>query len=195
MILGIALLTAFPLAGAEEEIVPMLLGDEVSPMLVEVQPNPPVNESAANETANETDPEPEPEWVEFANPTPRPLSLEGFFLTDYDGCFAPGEGFVDDYRWPLNATVPAEDRLVVELPTHHCLTLANSGDTLALEDEEGRVIQNVTYGSEGELAAPEDGDSLSACHAQDNLHRAWEVAAESRNATNPECPPILPTQE
>lgn len=163
--LGLASLIAAPASTAQFE---------VEPLLVEVQPDP------LEETY-------EREWVEFANPAPFPLSLEGFYLTDHDACFVPGEGLVENYRWPLNATVPASSRLVILLPDN-CLNLANSGDDLALENEDGDVIQSVAYGEEGNLDAPESGQSLSACHHTNEIHGAWGLALQSPGRTNPDCP-------
>lgn len=160
--LGLALSIALPAATAD---------DAVAPTLVEVEPTP----------------EGEAEWVEFANPAPTPVSLEGLYLTDDDFCFAP-DGPTESYRWPLNVTVPAQDRLVVELPSS-CLTLANSGDTLALEDEDGNVLQSVSYGAEGALPTPTEAQSLSACHAAGLIHGGWDVAAHSPGADNHACLP------
>lgn len=147
--------------------------DAAAPLLVEVQPDP-VGESF------------DEEWVEFANPTASDLSLDGLYLTDYDACFVDGEGFVSEYRWPLDVTVPAADRLVVELPSN-CVNLANGGDTLALEGEHGNVIQTVSYGDEGTLDAPDDGESVSACHAGALVHGGWAIAAQSPSAHNQGC--------
>lgn len=148
-------------------------GDTLAPTLVEAQPDP-------------TGEVYEREWVEFANPSPAPLDLDGLYLTDHDACFLPGEGFVDEYRWPLNATVPATSRIVLQLPTH-CLNLANGGDDLALEDEQGNVLQSVSYGPDGDVDAPGDGESLSACHQGALVHGAWALAQQSPAGANQDC--------
>ncbi|PSG96443.1 hypothetical protein BRD56_10590 [Thermoplasmatales archaeon SW_10_69_26] len=174
--LGTALLIAVPAAAAE---------DTTAPTLVEAQPSP------DGHTHDE-------EWVEFANPAPTALDLEGLFLTDHDACFAPGEGYVETYRLALdNVTVPARDRVVVELPASPCLNLADGGDDLFLEDEQGKQIQQVAYGSEGELPAPGTGESLSACQAtaerwsdrQPMIHGDWSTAMASPGNANPSCSP------
>lgn len=162
--LGLALVIALP-AGAAT--------DQAAPALVEVQPDP--SEQLYDR-----------EWVEFANPTPAPVSLEGLYLTDHDSCFQPGEGFVEEYRWALNATVPAQERLVLTLPSG-CLNLSDAGDDLALEDEEGHELQSLAYGDQGDLSAPNDGESLSACQAGSMAHAGWEVALQSPGATNQPC--------
>lgn len=158
----------------------------LDPQLVEVQPDP--GEQG-----------PGGEWVEIANPSPLPADLDGLYLTDYDPCFAPGQGFVEEYRWPLEATVPARGLLVLELPDN-CLTLADRGDEIALEDEEGNVLEHVAYGDEGELPEPDPGESLAACHEAAHQYEGWDVHPVTPGRTNPRCPqgsglsPLTPWQ-
>jgi hypothetical protein len=159
----IALTAAAPAALAE---------DRAAPTMVEVQPTPADDD----------------EWVEFANPTPVDVSPEGLYLTDHDACFAPGQGFVDEYRWPVEVTVPAQDRLVVDLPdAGSCLTLADGGDELALEDEEGNELQAVSYGPEGDHGVPGPSQSLAACHAGALVHGNWSLAGATPGVANPSC--------
>lgn len=165
VVLSLSLLTVLPGAA--------LATDRAAPVLVEVQPDP----SEASGLG---------EWVELANPLPVELALDGLYLTDNDPCFAPGQGYVESYTWPLTGTLAPGERIVLELPAH-CLTLANSGDDLHLVTEDGQVLQSVAYGDLGKLPTPADGESLSACTMLGNLHGAWQVTGETPGATNPGC--------
>ncbi|MDX1612342.1 MAG: lamin tail domain-containing protein [Candidatus Thermoplasmatota archaeon] len=147
--------------------------DATSPVMVEVQPNP-------------EGPDRGNEWVEFANPLPVDLDLEGFYLTDYDRCSVAGQGWVDPYYWPLSGIVPAQGRLVVELPSN-CPLLRNGGEVLALTLADGTVLQEIAWGDEGPLDAPDPGESLFACHQEANLHGAWQPGPATRAAGNPAC--------
>lgn len=164
LFLALCTLTALAPAG--------LAQDEAAPLLVEADPSP--GEGA--------------EWVELANPTPVDLDLDGLYLTDHDPCFAPGEGYVETYRFPLEGEVDAMDRRVVELPAA-CLTLADSGDELALEDEAGHELQAVAYGTSGGPPAPGAGESLAACEHALLVHGAWGVHPATPGAANPACAP------
>lgn len=161
-LVALATLTALAPAGLAQA--------DAEPLLVEADPSP--AEGA--------------EWVELANPTPADLDLDGLYLTDHDPCFAPGEGYVETYRWPLEGSVPAMDRRLVELPDA-CLTLADSGDELVLEDEDGRELQAVAYGSAGPLPAPGADDSLAACEHALLVHGEWAVHPATPGAANPAC--------
>lgn len=151
-----------------------LAEDPAAPLMVEIQPNPEGDDAGA-------------EWVEFANPTPAPLDLDGFELTDHDSCFASGEGFTEDYHWELSGTIPAQGHLVLTLP-EDCLNLRNgeAGDDLELV-REGQTLQRVAYGDEGPLDVPGEAETLSACHVDANLHGEWSIADASPGASNPDC--------
>lgn len=166
----LALTIALPAASAQVTL---------EPQLVEVQPD-----------ADE--PGPDGEWVEFANPSALPADLDGLYLTDHDACFAPGEGFVEEYRWPLNATVPAHDVIALELPDA-CLTLADGGDDLTLETRDGRALEHVAYGDAGDLPAPEDGQSLAACHEGGHQYEGWDTRPTTPDRANPSCEPPAPS--
>lgn len=164
LICALVLTTALPLAAQAS--------DPVAPVMVEIDPDP--------------DDDWDAEWVELYNPAPVDLPLDGLYLTDHDACFAPGQGFVQDYHWPLTGAVPAQSHLVLELPSS-CLNLANSGDLIELVTEDGTVLQSVGYGEEGDLPVPADGQSLAACHVAGGLHGPWTTAQETRGALNPGC--------
>lgn len=146
-----------------------------APVLVEVDPNP-VGADRGNE------------WVELVNPAPVEVTYEGLYLTDYDACFAPGEGHVDTYRWPVDVTLGPHEHRALELP-YHCLTLSDSGDEVALVDEDGNELQRVAYGEEDALDLPGPDESLAACEHAAELHTSWSVRPATPGASNPSCLP------
>lgn len=165
LVLALGTLTALAPTG--------LAQSDPAPIVTEVDPNPP-----GLDRGNE--------WVELVNPAPVEITLDGLYLTDYDACFAPGEGHVDSYRWPLDVTLAPHEHRALELP-YHCLTLADAGDELALVDEDGRELQHVAYGDEGALDLPSPEDSLATCEQAAQLHHAWSVRSATRGASNPSC--------
>ncbi len=165
LICALVMTTALPLAAQAS--------DPVAPILVEVDPDP---------TGSGVD----GEWVELYNPSPVDLRLDGLYLTDHDACFAPGEGLVQDYHWPLTGILPAQSHLVLELPSS-CLNLANGGDEIELVTEDDDVLQSVAYGDAGGLPAPGAGESLAACHIGAGLHGAWATGPETPGVFNAGC--------
>jgi hypothetical protein len=169
--LSLVAVTAAPAAVAQND-------PTLRPQLVEVEPTP-------GEVG------PSDEWVELANPSPLPMDTDGLYLTDHDPCFAPGEGYVEEYRWPLNVTLPAHGVLAVELPDQ-CLTLSDRGDEVALEDGREQVLDEVAYGNDGELPTPDRPHTLSACHELGQQYGAWALEMATPNGANPRCSSTTP---
>lgn len=138
--------------------------DPVAPLLVELQPNPDGPDSGN-------------EWVELANPGPAPIPLDGLFLTEAAGSVLA-----------LTGTLPPSASTVVVLPTS--FRLNNAGDVLTLTTDpalgEGAVLQQVAYGSQGDLSAPGSGESLAAC-TLGPVHGAWSSGTASPGTPNAVC--------
>lgn len=167
-ITALALTTALAPTGTAAE--------DPAPTLVEVQPNPPGADDGN-------------EWIELSNPTPVPLPLDGLYVADRDGCFASGVGFTEDHRWALDGSIPPRSHLALTIPSPgNCNQLANGGDRLYLETEDGDTLQSVGYGDEGALAIPSPQESLTAC-SLGPLHPTWTIAPASQDAANPTCSP------
>jgi len=145
-------------------------GDPVAPLMTEADPTP----------ASGT------EWVELTNPTPVPVDLDGLYLTDHDPCFAPGEGYVETYRWPLEGTLAPAERRALDLPAA-CLTLADAGDEVVLETENGTERQQVAYGEDADLPAPGSAEALAACEHAARLHGSWGLHPATPGQSNPAC--------
>lgn len=163
-ILALVLVTALaPLAVAQA------VQDPTAPVLTEVQPNP-VGQDFGNE------------WIELTNPTPVPLSLDPFYVTDGDDC----RGIYPGYRYNLTGTIAPGAAMVVALPGF-CLSLANTGDNLTLELEDRTPVQSLAYGPDAPLPTPEPSKTLAACGTPAGLHAVWTTAEATPGATNPSC--------
>lgn len=153
LICALVLTTALPLAAQAS--------DPVAPVMVEIDPDPPGSDANS-------------EWVEFHNPAPVPVSLEGLYLTESDGGILALEGEI----------APGEHHVEV-LPWGFFLN--NDGDVVELVTENGTVLQSVAYGDDGDLPMPDDGQSLAACHLAAGLHGPWATAQETQGSFNPAC--------
>ncbi|HUV71963.1 MAG TPA: lamin tail domain-containing protein [Clostridia bacterium] len=114
------------------------------------------------------------EWVELYNTSSEKISLVGWRLVDLvgtdvklDGCISPGEfrKFSRGEGW-LNNT---------------------DGDTIVLEDEEGRQKDRVVYGDGGDVGLPKEGQSAGRSPDDSSV---WQIF-DSPTPQNSEC--LLPT--
>ncbi len=164
LIATLCLMTTLPAAAQPVE--------DLNPLLVEIQPNP-------------EGPDRGNEWVEFANPFPVPLDLDGFYLADGERCLLADEGRTADDRYPLEGTIPAFDRLVILLPSS-CLQLANTGDNLNLTLEDGTLVQEISWPQEN-LDLPAEQETLQACLGTAGLHGNWTLAQATPGEANVAC--------
>ncbi len=159
-LLALALLPPVP-AAAE--------GAPIAPLLVEVNP--------------------QGEWVEFVNPTPRDLVLDGWSLADHDSCLLAGAGRIEDPHFPLDGVVvPARGRVLVSLwDGDACVRLHDSADDLDLLAPDGSLVQRVTWGPGGDVPSPPLAKSVAACSLADLAHGAWGIATATPRAGNGAC--------
>ncbi len=124
----------------------------------------------------------QPEWIEIANASDRPIDLGGWSVGDLAS------------RTELSGTLPAGGRLVIgSLPLDSDVPvlvverigngLNNNGDTVVLFDQDGREVDRVSYGTD-ELAAPGRGLSVALDPSR------WVVTARPSPGTS-EVLPLL----
>ncbi len=112
----------------------------------------------------------QPEWIELFNPSDDPIDLAGWAIgdlarrTELSGAIPPGGRLVVT-SMPLDVDMPA---LVVDRIGNG---LNNDADTIAIYDADGRVVHQVSYGTD-ELTAPGGGLSIALDPAR------WVVTAQ-----------------
>jgi hypothetical protein len=140
--------------------------------------------------ANPLGPEPQSEWIELVNDGARALDLSHFSLRDSGGSVSlPGATLAahelvlltrEDFAPNASDVPPAPGTRLIRLPTLGTAGLSNSGESIALIDENGSVVSSLP------ALASKAGQSLARRHtySQDADPSAFTVGTPTPGAPN-----------